>query len=52
MFTILTPEETTMPTAIEFPAEFIPICDAVIEHVISGSPSPSELSLITKWRLF
>ena len=47
MIAILTPEEKTMSTPVEFPAELIPIHDAVIEHVISGSPIPSELSLIT-----
>ena len=49
MIAILTPEEKTMSTPVEFPAELIPIRDAVIEHVISGSPIPSELSLITEW---
>ena len=49
MVAILIPEEKRMSTQVEFPAELIPIRNAVIEHVISGSPIPSDLSLITEW---
>jgi hypothetical protein len=49
MSAILTPEEKTMSTPLELPAELISIRDVVIEHVVSGSPIPSDLSLITEW---
>ena len=49
MIATLTPEENTMTTPLELPAELFPIRDAVIEHVISGSLIPSDLSLITEW---
>jgi hypothetical protein len=49
MITTPIPKENIMSTTVELPAEFFPIRDAVIEHVISGSPIPSDLSLITEW---
>ena len=49
MVTILIPEENRMSTPLELPAELFPIRDAVIEHVVTGSPIPSDLSLITEW---
>ena len=45
MSAILIPKENIMSTPLELPAELFPIRDAVIEHVISGSPIPSDLSL-------
>ena len=38
-----------MPIPLKISAEHILIRDAVVEHVISGSPIPSDLSLITEW---
>ncbi len=49
MSAILIPKENIMSTPIELPVELFPIRDAVIEHVISGSPVPSDLLLITEW---
>ena len=49
MSVILIPKESTMSTPLELPAEFFPIRDAVIEHVVSGGPIPSDLFLITEW---
>ena len=38
-----------MNIQLELHAQLFPIRDAVIEHVISGSPIPLDLSLITEW---
>jgi hypothetical protein len=49
MSAILIPKENIMSTPLELPAELFPIRDAVIQHVVSGSPIPSDLPLITEW---
>ena len=49
MSAILISNENIMSTPVELPLELFPIRDAVIDHVVSGSPIPSDLSLITDW---